>query len=192
MDNKNEPILSLEYQLTIEEYLNFNHASANAEFKKKKRKTMIMGSIYLISAIVLFFLVIGTDNVFRDALLLVVVFLFCFGSYSLSFYPFFFPRALTKSATKNFLKSEYLQNLIHLDFYADKLIEKSLEIENSFFWGEIKCFKETKLLYMIVLENNRCILISKKAQGEKIYELEEFLKLMEDKYKIEHILLEEK
>lgn len=191
MDN-NTAILSLSYRLSVEEYINFNMTTAKKDFGKKKMKTTIMGAIYLVVALILVIVANGNNSVLRDAMVLMSVFLFCFGLYSVTFYSILFPKALRSSAVKNFAKSNYLQNIIRLDFYPDRLVETSEETENSFNWTEITALKETSMLYIIELNNRRCILASKSAINDQIYELTEFIKLIGDKYSIPFITMEEK
>ena len=64
----------------------------------------------------------------------------------------------------------------------DSLVETSQGVENRFYWNEVSEIRETPILFMLILEEKRTILIPKSGLGDQIYELDECLKLIEQKY----------
>ncbi len=55
-------------------------------------------------------------------------------------------------------------------------------MENRFYWNEVSEIRETPILFMLILEEKRTVLIPKSGLGDQIYELDECLKLIEQKY----------
>lgn len=183
MDEQKKPVLTLEYTIKPEEYLHFNQYFAKENFKGKKNKTTLVGAIETVVALILLYATItGGEGQFRLMLVLLSAALVAFGLYSMLFYTVIFPWSLKRAARKNYDKSEYLKNPIRQDFYPDSLVETSQGVENRFYWNEITEIRETPILYMLILEEKRTILLPKASLGDQIYELDEFLKLIEQKH----------
>lgn len=182
MSEAKQPVFSLEYTIRPEEYLHFNEHFAQVNYRQKKNKTTLVGAIETVVALILLYASVTGESQYRLMLVLLSAALVAFGVYSLLFYTVIFPWSLKKAAQKNYEKSEYLKNPIRQDFYADCLVETSQGVENRFYWNEISEIQETPILFMLILEERRTILIPKKGIGDQVYELDEFLKLIEQKF----------
>ena len=182
MDEQKKPILTLEYTIQPEEYLHFNQYFAKENFQAKKNKTTLVGAIETVVALILLHATATGEGQYRLMLILLSAALVACGLYSMLFYTVIFPWSLKNAARKNYEKSDYLKNPIRQDFYPDSLVETSQGVENRFYWNEVSEIRETPILFMLILEEKRTILIPKSGLGDQIYELDECLKLIEQKY----------
>ncbi len=193
MENKNtnnnkEPIFNLKYRISEEEYLYYNHLYASEEFRDKRKKANRTGIMELVIGIALILVVLFTElgKQNKGLFSIVAAMGIGLGTYSLLFYKVIFPKSLTKSAKGYYQKSKYLTNEIELNFYNNRLEEKSVETENTYKWHEIESFAKSEKLYFITIKGKRSILIPKNALGDDKYILEEFFKTLSEKYEKEY------
>ncbi len=189
MENKNtnnnkEPIFNLKYRISEEEYLYYNHLYASEEFRGKRKKANRTGIMELVIGIALILVVLFTEfgKQNKGLFSIVAAMGIGLGTYSLLFYKVIFPKSLTKSAKGYYQKSKYLTNEIELNFYNNRLEEKSVETENTYKWHEIESFAKSEKLYFITIKGKRSILIPKNALGDDKYILEEFFETLAEKY----------
>lgn len=156
------PVRELRYQISREDYLDFNFSLADEDFHKQRRRSTLMGMVELVIGVLFLVVLLAQGGTNNFALYLILdILLLLFGAYSVVFYKLIFPKQLNKAANKQYDKNEYLHNTIELDLYEDRLLERSGDYENMMGWDEIYGFKETENLLMVMLTQKRCILIPK-------------------------------
>lgn len=184
-----DAILEINYKIPLEDYLNFNFLTVNQTFKKQKKKAMILGTIELVMGILFLVSTLAMQGKIDLFIMILNIGLILMGLYSISFYKYFFPKSLKKSAMKQYEKNEYLQNTIHLGFYADKFVEQADDYSNDVFWEDIHSFRKSENLLMIMMSENRCVIIPKNQIPHELSEMEELFEVVSSKFNKEIKLL---
>lgn len=170
-----DKLFTLRFRIPLEDYYQFHLIMGRENLKKGKRKTQILGLMELIFGVVFLVSVITTQVQASFFYYFIIAVLICMGLYGLTYYRFFYEKSLYKMVSKQHAKTPYLQKDIVVDFYPTKCVERIEENSNETFWYTIKSFRTTETLYMIMLDERRCMLIPKSQIGEQ---KEAFEKLM--------------
>ncbi|MEG2295576.1 MAG: YcxB family protein [Oscillospiraceae bacterium] len=184
-----EVILEIAYKIPLEDYLDFNFLTVNQTFKKQKKKAIVLGSIELVMGILFLITTVAMQGKIDFFIMLLNVGLILMGFYSISFYKYFFPKSLKKSATIQYEKNEYLKNTIHLDFYGNKFVERADDYVNDVFWEDIHSLRKSEKLLMIMMSENRCVIIPKKQIPDTLCQMEELFEVVSSKFNKEMKLL---
>ena len=118
MEQEMSPLAQIRYRITLEQYLDFNRSVAEQNFKKQRRKSVLMGGVEMVVGALFLVSLLALEPQKQQqmpyfSLYLVLGFiLILLGVYSVAFYKVIFPRQLVKSATKQYQKSEYLRGEI--------------------------------------------------------------------------------
>ena len=186
MEMEQQPIKTLSYRISLKEYLAFNFELAEQNFAKQKKKTMIMGTIEIVAAVLfLVTLLIQPGETNQTLYLLLDLLLLAFGIYSLVFYRYFFPRQLRKAAEKQYCSNDYLQHQLQVIFYPDAVYEQSGDYENTIPYQELYGFEETDTLLKVMLTKERCILIPKDEVAQDQQELRDLFQELSQKWNLQ-------
>lgn len=188
-EKQQDAILEIKYKIPLEDYLDFNFLTVNQTFKKQKKKAFILGSIELVMGIIFLVSTIAMQGKIDLFIMILNIGLILMGLYSISFYKYFFPKSLKKSATAQYHKNEYLRNTIHLSFYASKFVEQADDYCNDVFWEDVHSFRKSENLLMIMLSENRCVIIPKKQIPQELNEMQELFEVVSSKFNKELKLL---
>ena len=176
-----QPVISLHYPITEEDYIHFNNVVVSRQFAKSRKRTTTMGLVEMIVSLLLFFVVLTSENRNQFMVILCVI-MFMLGLYSATFYLWMFPKYLKKAAQANYRKSRYLQNTINLYFYPDQLLERSTGQNITYDWYKMARIQEMDTMFLLIVNENRTVIIPKHAIGDDKYEVEEFLKAICKKF----------
>ena len=91
-----EIVLDLKYKISQEEYIYYNMLYAHEAFKKKKKKTIILGALELITGLVIILAVFLSQMKSQEMIYILASLLVGLGIYSISFYTLIFPKSLRK------------------------------------------------------------------------------------------------
>lgn len=178
----NEPVLNIEYKISLADYIYYNELYAKEAFKDKKKKSTLVGFAELITGIAIILYVFFKK--FSDAQFVVLLssILIGLGIYSLSFYRLIFPKSLKKAATEQYEKNNYFKNNINMIFYNNRLEEKAGEFQNVYKWNNIESFAKSPKLYFITIKDKRSILIPTENLGENKDFLDQLFENLSKKY----------
>lgn len=181
-----KPLQSIEYTITLDQFLDFNRSVAEENFHAQRKKSVVMGMIEICVGALFIIVLLAQKNMVEHLALFLLLggLLICFGAYSVIFYKIIFPRQLTSSATKQYQKSEYLRGNILVEFYNDRLFEQSGTYSDSINWDETEGFRETPTLLQVMLKDTRCILIPKTQVLGQVNELKELFQKISDVYSL--------
>lgn len=186
------PLAQIRYRISLEQYLDFNHSIAEQNFKAQRRKSVVMGTIEVIVGILFVISLLAQETQKRQQMnnftlyLILGCVLIVLGLYSIIFYKLIFPRQLTKSATKQYNKSDYLRGEILVEMYEDHLFEESGTYSDSVNWEDTEGFRETPTMLQIMLKGTRCILIPKKQVPGRVNELRELFLNIAQQYDLDY------
>ena len=183
---EDNPVQTIEYNITLEQFLDFNRSVAEENYHAQKKKSVVMGCIEVIVGL-LFIVVLLTQKSMVDHLNLFLILgalLMFFGAYSIIFYKVVFPKQLTSSATKQYQKSDYLRGNILVKFYNDRLFEQSGSYSDTINWEDTEGFRETPTLLQVILKDTRCILIPKTQVLSQVNELKELFQKISKAYNL--------
>jgi hypothetical protein len=186
MVSSEKPLQTIEYNITLEQFLDFNRSVAEENYHAQKRKSVVMGFVEIIIGILFIMVLIAQKNVVENLTLFLILgaLLVLFGAYSVIFYKVVFPKQLTASATKQYQKSEYLRGNILVQFYGDRLFEQSGTYSDSIDWENTEGFRETPTLLQVMLKDTRCILIPKTQVLGQVNELKEMFQKISEVYNL--------
>lgn len=186
MVSSEKPLQTIEYNITLEQFLDFNRSVAEENYHTQKRKSVVMGVVEIVIGILFIAVLIAQKNVVENITLFLILgaLLVVFGAYSVIFYKVVFPRQLTASATKQYQKSEYLRGNILVQFYGDRLFEQSGTYSDSIEWENTEGFRETPTLLQVMLKDTRCILIPKTQVLSQVNELKEMFQKVSEVYNL--------
>ncbi len=186
MVSSEKPLQTIEYNITLEQFLDFNRSVAEENYHAQKRKSVVMGVVEIIIGILFIMVLIAQKNVVENLTLFLILgaLLVLFGAYSVIFYKVVFPKQLTASATKQYQKSEYLRGNILVQFYGDRLFEQSGTYSDSIDWENTEGFRETPTLLQVMLKDTRCILIPKTQVLGQVNELKEMFQKISEVYNL--------
>ncbi len=186
MVSSEKPLQTIEYNITLEQFLDFNRSVAEENYHAQKRKSVVMGVVEIIIGILFIMVLIAQKNVVENLTLFLILgaLLVLFGAYSVIFYKVVFPKQLTASATKQYQKSEYLRGNILVQFYGDRLFEQSGTYSDSIDWENTEGFRETSTLLQVMLKDTRCILIPKTQVLGQVNELKEMFQKISEVYNL--------
>jgi len=181
-----KPLQTIEYKITLEQFLDFNRSVAEENYHTQKRKSVVMGIIEIIVGLLFIAVLLTQKRVVEHLNLFILLgsLLVFFGAYSVIFYKLIFPKQLTSSATKQYNKSEYLRGEILVKFYGDRLFEQSGTYSDSINWENTEGFRETPTLLQVMLKDTRCILIPKTQVLGQVNELKELFQKISDVYNL--------
>ncbi len=185
MNETEKPLESIEYSITLEQYLDFNRSTAEENFKGQRRKAVTMGIIEMVIGALFVAVLLTQKNAMVEHLNLFIILgavLVVFGAYSVVFYKVVFPRQLTASAQKQYRKSDYLQGEILVEFYDDRLFEQSGTYSDTVLWENTEGFRETPTMLQVMLQDTRCILIPKTQVLGKVNDLRELFQKKAEEY----------
>ena len=183
---EDNPVQTIEYNITLDQFLDFNRSVAEENYHTQKKKSVIMGCIEVVVGL-LFIAVLLTQKSVVERLNLFLalgVLLVFFGGYSVVFYKVIFPRQLTSSATKQYQKSDYLRGDILVKFYNDRLFEQSGSYSDTVNWEDTEGFRETPTLLQVILKDTRCILIPKTQVLSQVNDLKELFQKLSEVYNL--------
>ena len=192
MEQEMSPLAQIRYRITLEQYLDFNRSVAEQNFKKQRRKSVLMGGVEMVVGALFLVSLLALEPQKQQqmpyfSLYLVLGFiLILLGVYSVVFYKVIFPRQLVKSATKQYQKSEYLRGEIFVAFYEDHLFEESGTYSDSVNWDKTEGFRETPTMLQVMLSGTRCILIPKKQIAGQVNDLRELFLSVAQKYDLNY------
>lgn len=169
-------LFTLCFRIPMEDYYNFHVIMGTENAKKSKRKTVLLGWVELIFGLGFLVSLLTTQTQGGLFYYFLIAVMIVMGLYGILFYRFFYPRSMRRAVTRQYEKTPYLQNEVEIDFYANRLIEHVQDKEAVTFWHSIKELRETDALYMVMIENNRCLLIPKSQVGEQKEALESLLR----------------
>lgn len=181
-----KPLQTIEYTITLEQFLDFNRSVAEENYHTQKKKSVAMGLVEIIIGILFIMVLIAQKNVVENMAFFLILggLLIVFGAYSVIFYKVVFPKQLTASATKQYQKSEYLRGNILVQFYGDRLFEQSGTYSDSIEWENTEGFRETPTLLQVMLKDTRCILIPKTQVLGQVNELKEMFQKVSEVYNL--------
>ena len=183
---EDNPVQTIEYNITLDQFLDFNRSVAEENYHTQKKKSVIIGCIEVVVGL-LFIAVLLTQKSVVERLNLFLalgVLLVFFGGYSVVFYKVIFPRQLTSSATKQYQKSDYLRGDILVKFYNDRLFEQSGSYSDTVNWEDTEGFRETPTLLQVILKDTRCILIPKTQVLSQVNDLKELFQKLSEVYNL--------
>lgn len=132
--SNNTPLFTTVYRIPRETYQRFNLALTMKSYEKNVKKTTRQGLVELAVAVAVTLWVLSQPQKPQIVILLCVA-LMGLGLYSLTFYRHIFPRALFRTAGEKYDKSNYLQNDITLQWFADGMQEQVLEQNAKHLWA---------------------------------------------------------
>lgn len=181
-----QPLQSIEYTITLDQFLDFNRSVAEENYHVQRKKSVIMGIIEICVGLLFIIVLLAQKSKVENIglFLLLGTLLACFGAYSVIFYKVIFPRQLVSSASKQYQKSEYLRGNILVEFYNDRLFEQSGTYSDSINWEETEGFRETPTLLQVMLKDTRCILIPKTQVLGQVNELKELFQKLSEVYSL--------
>ncbi len=181
-----KPLQTIEYTITLEQFLDFNRSVAEENYHTQKKKSVAMGLVEIVIGILFIMVLIAQKNVVENMAFFLILggLLVLFGAYSVIFYKVVFPKQLTASATKQYQKSEYLRGNILVQFYGDRLFEQSGTYSDSIEWENTEGFRETPTLLQVMLKDTRCILIPKTQVLGQVNELKEMFQKVSEVYNL--------
>lgn len=181
-----KPLQTIEYKITLDQFLDFNRSVAEENYHDQKRKSVVMGLIEIVVGLLTIVVMLVQKRVVDHLSLFITLssLLIFFGAYSVIFYKLIFPKQLTSSATKQYQKSEYLRGDILVKFYGDRLFEQSGTYSDSIEWENTEGFRETPTLLQVMLKDTRCILIPKTQVLGQVNELKELFQKISEVYNL--------
>lgn len=154
-------LFTLNYHIPFEEYVTFQMIMGRESFRQGRKKTILLGSIQLIFGITylaaLWFMRVPMNGVSW----FIVAVLIGSGIYGLCYYRFFYEKALRKILKKQYERVSYLRGEITVDFYPNRFIEYVEDQQAETFWHTIHSVRVSENLYIIMLDEKRCLLIPK-------------------------------
>ena len=180
------PIYDLVYRITESDYEAFNLALIKKEVEKRKKRSRVLGIFEVIVGVLMLVSMLTAQAKSETLYYVLDILLILMGTYSLSFYKFIFPKKLKKASSKNYASNPYLNNDVHVTIYDDSVHEHSFEVDNIVEWDEFSKIQLTSTLLMLILKNNKCIIIPLR-EIDNVDKLDSFLTGIHDVWGIEYI-----
>lgn len=154
-------LFTLTYHIPFEDYVTFQMIMGRESIEKGRKRTILLGSIQLAFGIIylaaLWFMRIPMNGLSW----FIVAVLIGSSIYGLCYYRFFYEKALRKMLKKQYERVTYLRSEITVDFYPNRFIEHVGDQKAETFWHTIQSVRTSENLYMIMLDEKRCLLIPK-------------------------------
>ena len=166
---------NFKFQVTREDFMDFNLVSINSVTKKSDKKNKLMGVVELVIGVLLI-VYFFTAEIKPPIIYIALGVLLClFSTVSLIFYPIFFPRALKKSINSAYDKSGY--DNVDIELFIDnvRVLEKTSDGEKEHFWKLSNGVTETDNHYLLQLSEKTGMLIAKTTLGDDLSSFDEFL-----------------
>ncbi|WP_040195456.1 YcxB family protein [Candidatus Soleaferrea massiliensis] len=179
------------FRVTLDNYIKFNLLLTKDTVDRAKKRNRIVGVLEILVGVVFLVISLLQENLQGEWLFTAIsAIIIVIGVISLIYYPYIFPGQMRKAGKKHYMKSRYLQSEIRIQISDSFFREISLGNQTDIYWEEIQGIKDADTMYLIVLEEKRCIIIPKKAFDESsLQEFEEFLESMMKRYDKQRIEL---
>lgn len=162
-----KPLFSLTYQIPLEDFIQFHMIMTADAVKKGKKKTAIIGWIEFLFAVGFMVALLTKQIEGHLFLYIAVTIMILMGLYSILFYRVFYEKSVRKVLTKQHASTRYLQSDILLDFYEDKITEHVEDKQADTPWETIREIKTSDTLFLLMLDEKRCLLIPKNQLSEQ-------------------------
>lgn len=178
-----KPLFSLTYRIPLEDFIQFHLIMTADAVKKGKKKTAVIGWIEFLFAIGFLVALLTKQIEGHLFLYILVTVMILLGLYSILFYRFFYQKSVRRVLTKQHASTRYLQSDILLDFYDEKITEHVDDKQADTPWETIREFKTSDTLFLLMLDEKRCLLIPKNQLTEQEKEkLEQLLDKVSKNY----------
>ena len=181
--SSSSPLFSLTFRIPLEDYIRFHLVIGAENEKKGRKKTVLLGWVELVIGVLLLISLFVNDTKNGLFFYFIIAIMILMGLYSITYYRFFYKKALEKVLAKQHASTPYLQSDITVDFYEDRLTEHVQDKQADTPWDSIHEMKSTDALLMLMLDSKRCLLIPKsQLTPEELEKLERLLNEVSEKY----------
>lgn len=160
-DLQSSGLFEASYDVSLDDYIDFNKVLLNDVIGHKKKKGYIMGILLIVMSVILGAQTVSSGRTGQHLLSFLIVLVFVMGIYNILFYKKIFPDSFARNAKKMYQTTKYFEDKLFLKVFEDKILEISKDGEFVVDFSSVATKYENEKFLILISDVNKVLVIKK-------------------------------